>query len=357
MPVDRIMSKKNILITILLLFISTLLFSQERAQIIEDFEEGTVTLQSYPGQDFDPDDWCIDSTITHNNSQYSLKLYGNTWKVEQVEPVQLDTNSVWSVSAYMETKGEIHGFGILDSTNVLMYSLDGHEELDIEEFITVYQGAFPEQVWDTYYLPVANDWFAWFEYYPTITSILFINDLDTDSTGIVYFDNILDVTEDLPFVPEVEIYSSQGKEYRDKYGNRNLDVQFFSEVYDPDSDTLYYYWNFGDGDTSSVANPSHTYIIQDDHIYNVFLEVTDDTGMIGRANCQITPEQGSTSFPITMNFIGDEAVNIYEKWQFFRISHGQAGSCLRGRLFLQGTTEKFQWRVVRLEPVASAFRG
>lgn len=305
MPVDRIMSYKKFVITILFLFISTLLFSQQRTQIIEDFETGSVILQSYPGQDFDPDDWCIDSTITHNNSNYSLKLFGNTWKVEQIDPIQLDTNSVWSVSAYMETKGEIHGFGILDSANVLMYSLDGHEELDIEEFITVYQGAFPEQEWDTYFLPVADDWFAWFEYYPTITSILFINDLDTDPTGIVYFDDILDVTEDLPFVPEVEIYSSQGKEYRDKHGNRNLDVQFFSDVYDPDSDTLYYYWNFGDGDTSSVANPSHTYIIQDDHTYNVFLEVTDDTGMIGRANCQIIPEQGTSSFPITMNFVGD----------------------------------------------------
>jgi len=37
-----------------------------------------------------------------------------------------------------------------DSTNVLMYSLDGSEDLDIEEFITVYQGAFPEQDWDTF---------------------------------------------------------------------------------------------------------------------------------------------------------------------------------------------------------------
>jgi len=213
-------------------------------------------LQSYPGQDLDPDDWCIDSTITHNDSQYSLKLFGNTWKVEQIVPIQLDTNSVWSVSMYMQTKGEIHGFGLLDSTNVLMYSLDGSEDLDIEEFITVYQGAFPEQDWDTFLIPVADDWFAWFEYYPSISGLLFINDLDTDPTGVVYFDDILDVTEDLPAIPEVDIWSSQGKEYTDTYGNRNLDVQFYSDVFDSDSDTLFYYWNFGDGDSSSAENPS-----------------------------------------------------------------------------------------------------
>jgi poly-gamma-glutamate capsule biosynthesis protein CapA/YwtB (metallophosphatase superfamily) len=305
MFVNRIMSNKKVILTILFLFISTLLFSHQRANIIEDFERGSVTLQSYPGQDIDPDDWCIDSTITYNDSQYSLKLFGNTWKVEQIAPIQLDTNSIWSVSAYMETKGEIHGFGILDSANVLMYSLDGSEELDIEEFITVYQGAFPEQEWDTYLLPVADDWFAWFEYYPTITALLFINDLDTNPTGVVYFDDILDVTEDLPKIPEVEIWSSQGKEYINTFGKRNLDVQFYSDVYDPDSDTLYYYWNFGDGDSSSVENPVHTYIIYDDHPYNVFLEVTDNTGMIGRANCQIVPESGNSSFPITMNFVGD----------------------------------------------------
>ncbi len=299
------MSYKKFILAILFLFISTLLFSLQRANIIEDFERGSVTLQSYPGQDFDPDDWCIDSTITHNVSQYSLKLFGNTWKVEQITPIQLDTNAVWSVSMYMQTKGEIHGFGIIDSANVLMYSLDGSEELDIEEFITVYQGAFPEQEWDTFLLPVADDWFAWFEYYPKITGLLFINDIDTDPTGVVYFDDILDVTGDLPVIPEVEISSSQGREYSDKFGNRNMDVQFYSDVYDPDSDTLFYYWNFGDGDSSSVENPTHTYIIYDDHPYNVFLEVTDNTGMIGRANCEIVPEPGSSSFPITMNFVGD----------------------------------------------------
>ncbi|HEX38067.1 MAG TPA: T9SS type A sorting domain-containing protein [Candidatus Cloacimonetes bacterium] len=305
MSVDTIMYKKRLIVFFTFLFITTLLFSHQRAQVIEDFEQSSVILESYPGQDFDPNDWCIDSTNTHNNSQYSLKLFGNTWKVEQITPITLDSNSVWTVSALVETKGEIHGFGIMDSVNVLMYSLDGHEELNIEEFITVYQGAFPEQVWDTYYLPVTDDWFAWFEYYPTITALLFINDLDTDPDGVVYFDDILNVTEDLPAIPEVDIWSSRGREYMDSFGKRNLDVQFFSEVFDPDSDTLFYHWDFGDGNTSSVENPAHTYVIYDDHPYNVFLEVTDDTGMIGRANCQIVPDQGTSSFPITMNFIGD----------------------------------------------------
>ena len=32
-------------------------------------------------------------------------------------------------------------------------------------------------------------------------------------------------------------------------------------------------WYFGDGESSIEENPSHTYIIEDDHIYNIILQV------------------------------------------------------------------------------------
>ncbi len=46
--------------------------------------------------------------------------------------------------------------------------------------------------------------------------------------------------------------------------------------YDPDSDAITYLWDFGDGSTSTKANPTHTYTLADR--YNVTLTVTDTYG-------------------------------------------------------------------------------
>ncbi len=276
-----------------------------REEIIENFDDGEVELLSYPGEDEDPDDWALDSTITYNNSPYSLKLFGNTWKIEMIEPTVVDSDDVWQVSAYVQTLGEIQGFGVMDSTNVLLYSLAGTEELNIEEWVTVYQGTFPLQTWNIYQLPIADDWFAWFDYLPLITGIIFINDRDVTPTGIVYFDEIINITNDLPIPPQVEISYTIGKIYRNSKGKRSVDVQFYGEVFDPDSDEHQFFWNFGDDSTSTEQNPFHTFLVQDDHPYTVLLEVVDDTDLWGQATCQIEVDPGPTTFPITMNFIGD----------------------------------------------------
>ena len=55
-----------------------------RARIIEDFDDGDVFLVSYPGEDDDSTAWCLDTTNTYNASPYSLKLYGDTWKVDKL---------------------------------------------------------------------------------------------------------------------------------------------------------------------------------------------------------------------------------------------------------------------------------
>ncbi|MFJ2257037.1 PQQ-dependent sugar dehydrogenase [Streptomyces sp. NPDC087844] len=55
---------------------------------------------------------------------------------------------------------------------------------------------------------------------------------------------------------------------------------------DPDGDTLDYAWNFGDGSTSTAANPSHTYATNGQ--YTATLTVTDSTGKSGSASVQIT---------------------------------------------------------------------
>ena len=276
-----------------------------RGEIIENFDDGIIELLSFPGQDLHPDAWELDSINTYNNTAYSLKLYGNTWKLEIIDSIVVDTGDVWHVAAFIESLGEIQGFGLVDSANVLFYSFAGTEQLNIEEWVTVYQGAFPLNTWNSYLLPVGEDWLAWFGYLPVITGIVFINDRDSDPNAVVYFDEVINITSDLPIPPQVRIRYSVSEVFENAFGQRSVNVQFYSKVIDPDSEDHLYFWYFGDDATSNEPNPNHTYIIEDNHEYTVLLEVVDSTGLWGRTSCQIWVEPGPTTFPVTMNFVGD----------------------------------------------------
>ena len=273
--------------------------------VIEDFDSGSVDLLSYPIEDEEPLDWELNSTITYENSPWSLRLYGNTWKIQTISPIILDTNDVWQVSAYIASQAEIQGIAIMDNSNVLFYSFAGSEEVVPDVWVPVYQGCFPENQWNDYQLPVADDWLASFDYLPEITDIVYINDRDESGQGVVYFDNIINISSDLPNIPEVSIAYSIGKIYSNSKGSKVVDVQFTSEVIDPDSETHDYFWNFGDDSTSTIENPLHTFLVTDDHPYKVLLEVVDPTGRWGQASCSIEVDQGNSSFPVTLNFVGD----------------------------------------------------
>ncbi len=274
-------------------------------ETIENFDDGVIELLSYPEEDQHPDAWTLDSTNTYNNSPYSLKLYGNTWKLEIIDSLQIDSADVWQVAAYIEQLGEIQGFGLMDSVHTLLYAFAGTQLLNIQHWVTVYQGAFALDTWNIYQLPVGEDWLAWFGYLPTITGIVFINDRDTDTSAVAYFDEIIDITNDLPIAPQVEIWDSVGEIFVNAQGEKSVTVQFHSLVIDPDSEHHDYFWYFGDDSTSNDSNPIHTYLIEDDHEYTVLLEVKDSTGLWGRATCQVIVDPGSTTFPVTMNFVGD----------------------------------------------------
>jgi poly-gamma-glutamate capsule biosynthesis protein CapA/YwtB (metallophosphatase superfamily) len=274
-------------------------------EVIENFDTGSIALFSYPGQDSQPGAWTLDTITTYDNSAFSLKLYGNTWKSESIAPVSIDSGDVWQVAAFVEELGEIHGFGLSDSAHTLFYSLAGTEQLDISEWVTVYQGAFPLETWNIYKLPVADDWLAFFGYLPVIRSIVFVNDRDIATRGVVYFDAIINITDDLPIAPQVTVSYTCGKIKQDTHGTKSVDVQFYSVVYDPDSPQHCYYWYFGDGATSNLKDPVHTYVVTDDHEYTVMLEVVDRTDMWGRAICRVAVDSGSTQFPVTINFTGD----------------------------------------------------
>jgi poly-gamma-glutamate capsule biosynthesis protein CapA/YwtB (metallophosphatase superfamily) len=276
-----------------------------RAFIIEDFDDGLIQLESYPGEDMEPSSWELNSVITYQNSPYSLKLYGNTWKLEDIQTFAIDSGDVWQVSAYIESPSEIQGFGITDGVNVLFYSFAGTEELNSDEWVPVYQGSFPQSQWNNYQLPVADDWLALFGYLPEITAVVYVNDNDGASRGVVYFDQIIDISHDLPISPLVSIHYSAGKIYRGSDNKKLVDVQFTSIVIDPDSNEHDFFWNFGDDSTSTDQNPMHTYLVEDDHQYTVLLQVVDPTNRWGRASCKVVIDPGSTSYPITLNFVGD----------------------------------------------------
>ncbi|MCF7858648.1 MAG: CapA family protein [Candidatus Cloacimonetes bacterium] len=293
---------------ILVLYVSliiTLGFAQTREIPIEDFESGEIIFSSYPGQDIQPDSWEITTENTYDDSsEFALMIFGNTWKVENIEPVLLESETVWQIACFIQDKGEIQGIGFGDGENELFYSLDGYEVLNIEEWIPVYQGAFAEDVWNIFQLPIADDWMAWYEYLPEINQLIFINDNDGGS-GLMYFDNLVDITEDLPIAPHVEISYDIGNIFRNSENLRSVDVQFYSEVTDPDSEEHEFLWLFGDDSTATIQNPTHSFLVEDDHTYTVHLQVTDATNYCGYSQCQIDVEEGDSTFPLKINFVGD----------------------------------------------------
>jgi PKD repeat protein len=75
-------------------------------------------------------------------------------------------------------------------------------------------------------------------------------------------------------------------------GAAPLAVQFSSDgSSDSDGTIVAFAWDFGDGDTSNEANPSHTYA--DAGTYNAILTVTDDQGATGSATITINVAQVS----------------------------------------------------------------
>ncbi|ROP42073.1 PQQ-dependent sugar dehydrogenase [Saccharothrix texasensis] len=66
---------------------------------------------------------------------------------------------------------------------------------------------------------------------------------------------------------------------------------------DPDGDAITFAWKFGDGGTSTAANPQHTYSANG--VYTATLTVTDATGRTATASVQVTV--GNTAPTVTLH--------------------------------------------------------
>jgi len=273
--------------------------------MIEDFESGSVSLTSYDNEDIAPTAWSLDQAYTYDSSLYALKLNGNTWKQQAINPVVISDGNVLQVAIRNSgTNARIQGIGFSNGAHTLFYSIDGTATLNIDQWVTVYQGAFDLYTWNLYQLPIADDWFAYFDEFPVLNSVIYINDLDSGS-GSIWFDNLCKLTTEIGAAPQVTINFNVGAVSRSLDAGKNVTVNFFSNVVDPDSNIFTYHWDFGDSTYSVSANPTHVFTVTDDHPYTVTLNVTDDTDRWGLACCTVNVDPGNGSLPITMNFVGD----------------------------------------------------
>ncbi len=279
--------------------------SGQRFVTIEDFESGSVNLLSWQDQDLDPSGWQLTNSGTHQGSAWSLQLTGNTWKQQIITPVAVDSGAVFQVAAKTSSGAKAQGIAFSDGTNTLFYSFSGTLTLDIEVWVPAYQGAFPNNVWNTYQIPIADDWYAFFDYLPVITSLVYINDLDGVSNRSLWIDSILDISGDVGAAPSVVASHQITWQRSNADGTRDVGVQFFSQVSDPDSYAFSYQWDFGDSLVSQQANPYHVYTVQDGHPYRATLCVTDSTGRWGLGSTCVEVDPGQDSLPLRLNFVGD----------------------------------------------------
>jgi glucose/arabinose dehydrogenase/PKD repeat protein len=90
-------------------------------------------------------------------------------------------------------------------------------------------------------------------------------------------------------------------------GPSPLSVQFSSAgSFDPEGGAITYTWNFGDGGSSTQANPQHTYNTQGN--YNAVLTVRDPQGLTGASSVTITVNNTADTTPPAIS--GVSATNI-----------------------------------------------
>ena len=265
-----------------------------------------ITFQSINGEDQDINDYLIDTIETIPGNSPTLSIFGNTWKSISIEPLHLDSGTTLQAFAKIDSISEIQAIGFSNGANYIRYALHGSETLNIENWIPVYQGQNSFNEWNSYRFPLGDDWLAWYDSLSIINEIHFINDHDNTQSnpGKINFSMVRDITLDLSISPVVSI-DFEHIEVRNEQESQVVSIAFSSTIQDTDSYSFSYFWEFGDGETSQVSNPIHDYVIEDDHDYSVLLVVEDETGQRGWSSTSVNIDQGNSSLPIKINFVGD----------------------------------------------------
>ena len=86
----------------------------------------------------------------------------------------------------------------------------------------------------------------------------------------------------------------------------DLDVDFTDASSDSDGSVVSWDWDFGDGNTSSVQNPSHTYSAAG--TYTVALTVTDNEGATGSTSQSVTVDEPSSGATMHIESISTEVI-------------------------------------------------
>jgi len=266
--------------------------------MIEDFEDGLVTLTSYPGEDHEPNAWEVTALSTYDSSLFSLMLYGNTWKVETISPQVISAGTVWRAAAAAAQTGEIQAFGVGNGTQEYFYVFEGNTLPTGSNWNSTYHSVANIGSWALIQLPIGRDWMNEYGSLPTINRLFYVNDIDAPAgNSISFFDEIHDITEDLPNIPQVFITAQ---------GDSSLlqpPYQFTSLVLDPDSPTHDYFWDFGDSTFSDQPNPTHTYATR--AYRTVGLTVQDPDSLFGYAAKHLLPPPGTPDPEFTLNAAGD----------------------------------------------------
>ena len=285
--------------------VSNLLPGHSPPDTILDFSDSETIFISLEEDGLD-NNYQIDQENLMPGNSPTLHLFGNNWKSISIEPFPLDTNTIFQTFSIIDSISEIQGIGFSNGNKSIKYSLSGSEKLDIEEWITVYQGQNNTGEWNSYKIPIGNDWLAWYDSLSSITEIYFINDNDdtTNQQGSIHYSMIRNITNDLNIAPSISIEYDINN-LNSMHRRQIASLSFTSTIDDPDSYSFSYLWDFGDGNYSTLPNPDHDYSIFYNYDYKVILKVEDETGKRDYDTINIDLNEINSALPLSLNFVGD----------------------------------------------------
>ena len=202
------------------------------------------------------------------------------------------------------------------STNGLTVKVDASASVDNDENgngIITYQWTWGDGQSENTFSPNTSHTYA-NEGSPTI-SLVVVDDEDTPSSAV---EDTVTVTRPSTNQPPEAAFSASINGYALTLSNSSSD---------PNGDSLTYSWDFGDGNSSSDRNPSHTYA--DHGNYTISLSVTDPDGledsntktvlanMAPEVSVSANPGSGNDgdTISLTANATDDDSIATYD-WDF-----------------------------------------